>query len=210
MTLRPNATAYRTEAGGRPGGVVVSPQAQHSGQRCEALAALPSAYLHDATPISSRGASRVGSAWRSRIRVLLVLLVGVAMVMSVSSCALAARLLATVEVVSAIQDMGDSPEVAATSPVVATGGADVRAVVAGTGGSGLRLQGRPGADRLSVFPDGTVVTVECQATGPSIASRNGESAIWSRVLTPAGSTGFMSDAYLRFESDPAAVPPCSD
>ena len=148
--------------------------------------------------------------WRSRIRVLLVLVVGVAMVLSVSSCALAARILATVEVVSAIKSMGDIDAEEAPAPVVATGGADARAVVAGTGGSGLRLQGRPGADRLAVFPDGTVVTVECQATGPNVVSRSGESAIWSRVRTPVGSTGYMSAAYLRFESDPAAVPACGD
>jgi hypothetical protein len=74
----------------------------------------------------------------------------------------------------------------------------VRAVVSGTHGDGLRLRDSPDGERLSAYPDGTVVTVECRVSGSS----------WSYVRTPDGSRGYMADAYLVLDADPGAVPPC--
>lgn len=141
-------------------------------------------------------------------RVLVTLLAGTALATSLSSCAFAGRLLATADAAALIRDVANALPDREAHPDRSVEGAGPQAVVTGTGGSGLRLNDRPGADRLDVFPDGTEVTVLCRSVGPTVAGPDGESSAWSLVEAPDGGTGYMSNAYLRPDADNGNVPAC--
>ena len=141
-------------------------------------------------------------------RTLLVLAVAVLIALPVSGCALAGRLLSAAGAASTVHDI---LEAGAGPPAPARTGSqsrEVHAVVSGTGGSGLRLNRSPGEDRLGVLPEGTEVTVTCRAVGRPVTGPYGSTSTWSRVHTPDGRDGFMSDAYLVLDVEPAAVPSC--
>jgi hypothetical protein len=132
-----------------------------------------------------------------------MLIVSVALLLlPLSGCALAARAFATVEAIDMAQDLMSD------RPVVRTGGSTMLATITGTGGEGLRLNGRPGGDRLDVLPDRTTVTVRCRVDGPERDGPFGPTTAWLQVLDPDGRVGFMSGAYLELEIDPATVPSC--
>ncbi len=123
---------------------------------------------------------------------------------STSGCALAGRLLTTAEVVTMVDDLAaGSTDRTSSLVLLAAEDGTPRAVVTGTGGSGLRLNGRPGADRLAVLPDGTLVAVECWVDGPAVDGAMGTTSAWARVGAPGGDTGYMSGAYLETSPDPA-------
>lgn len=137
-----------------------------------------------------------------------MLLVCLALVLpAVSGCAMAVRAFAAIQVIDAVGDLTD--DAPGRNPVVArTGGSTPLATITGTGGSGLRLNGRPGGDRLDVLPDGTGVTVRCRIEGPERDGPFGPTADWFQVVVPGGGEGFMSGAYLDLDTGPAAVPSC--
>lgn len=132
----------------------------------------------------------------------------VLLLMLVSGCAVATRVLAAAEVASSVHDVIDTGTEPTTWAGSVSGSQGGYAVISGTRGSGLRLNGSPGADRLSVLPDGTRVRVICRADGPRVAGPHGPASTWSRVDTPDGRSGYMSDAYLAHATDPTAVPRC--
>lgn len=136
-------------------------------------------------------------------RLLLGMLLVAVLTPSLTGCAVALRLLTALEIASAVDDVVDAmPEGRSTShPLLGPG----QAMITGAGEDGLRLNRSPGSHRIDVFPDGSVVTVECRTSGPLIDGALGETAVWSQVRTSDGRTGFMSDAYL--DRGPGDVPP---
>ena len=160
------------------------------------------------------GERRSPSATRARVggttaRRIVALLVCMAMVsLSLSGCAAAARVLTAVDAVSRLHDIiASSPPSSAAGPRPSET-SKAHATVFGTRGAGLRLERRPGTGRLSVWPDGSDLTIECAAIGPRISGPGGATSTWSRVTTADGNQGFMSDAYLKITEGTGAVPPC--
>lgn len=156
------------------------------------------------SPTASR--ARAGGKTSRRVAALLVCIAMVSL--SLSGCAAAARVLTAADVVSRLNDIVASfPPSGAVDPRLSEA-SKARAVVSGTGGAGLRLERRPGSGRLSVWPDGSDLTIECAATGPRVSGPRGATSTWSRVTTADGDQGFMSDAYLEVTEGTDAVPPC--
>jgi hypothetical protein len=160
--------------------------------------------------ITARGTAIAHRRSVARARRVVVILACAATTATTSSgCAAAVRALTVVDAVSTLHDVLTPPPSssnARTSP--APGNASASALVTGTGKSGLRLERRPGSGRMSVWPDGSVVGVDCEVAGPSVTGPRGESAMWSRVTTRDGSHGFMSSAYLSTDSGVGGVPLC--
>lgn len=140
-------------------------------------------------------------------RATAALALAAALAVSTSGCALAGRALTTAEVWTLVDDLTEESTDRTPSVLLAAEDGTPRAVVTGTGGEGLRLNGRPGADRLDVLPDGALVTVECWADGPTVVGPMGTTSAWARVGAPGGATGYMSGAYL--ETSPGPVPACA-
>lgn len=143
-------------------------------------------------------------------RMLATVAVSVGLVMSISGCAVAARLLAAAEAVSIVHDMvesdsGSTEDVFSATPV--DGATTLRARVTGAGKSGLRLNSRPGSGRLTVLPEGAVVAVLCRMNGRRVDGPHGPNSQWSGVVTAAGHYGYMSDAFLDFMGDDTSVLP---
>lgn len=133
-------------------------------------------------------------------------LMGLVLVGSTSSCAVAARLLMAAEVIDTVNDLAenytDNPR-----PTARTSGAPT-ATVAGTRGDGLRLNARPGQGRMFTVPDGTSVAVLCDVLGPEITGWAGTTSTWTYARTSDGNTGFMSNAFLDIDLGGATVPRC--
>lgn len=144
------------------------------------------------------------SAERAR-RVLVALLAGCLVAVSLPGCAVAARLLTAAELVSAARDVAE--DLSGPTPVATQGGLVV-AVVVDTGGEGLRLNARPGADRIGLLSEGTAVVVDCAADGPTIDGPMGRTARWSHVAAPDGRVGYVSDAYLAIAPGTPSVATC--
>lgn len=125
-----------------------------------------------------------------------------------SGCAAAARVLSVASTATTIADVVDAGSWSTAPTLTGTGGSAVHATIRGTHGAGLRLNRSPGADRLGVLPDGAVVTVRCRATGREVTGPYGPSSGWDLVDAPGGTSGYMSEAYLALDADPASVPPC--
>lgn len=140
-------------------------------------------------------------------RAAAALTLSAALAVATSGCALAGRLLTTAEVITMVDDLAAESADRTPSVLLAAEDGTPRAVVTGTGGSGLRLNGRPGADRLAVLPDGTLVTVECWVDGPTVDGAKGTTSAWARVGAPGGESGYMSGGYLETSPDPA--PTCA-
>jgi hypothetical protein len=121
---------------------------------------------------------------------------------------MALRVLSAAEGVASVAQLLDPPAGLAGAERSLSENHDVHAVVGGTRGSGLRLNGRPGADRLSVLPDGTRVAVSCQSPGPHVNGAYESTSTWVSVRTSDGRSGYMSIAYLVLDADTASVPPC--
>ena len=130
----------------------------------------------------------------------------VLMILPLSGCAAAARLLGAAQAAYAVSEaLGASRH----PPVEAGNGVhDVHAVVSGTHGSGLRLNERPGSGRLTVVEEGSVVTVQCVAAGRYVDGPRGGTSQWSYVRTAGGRTGYQSNAYLLMDTASDTVPPC--
>lgn len=143
------------------------------------------------------------------IQLVRSLLLGTILIVSLSGCAVAARVLTAVNAIPVIDSFIESVprEQPRGAPPVGTA-AGVQALVSGTKGVGLRLNGQPGAERLLVVPEGTTVTVLCYTSGPSVSGPYGATAIWNHVRTPSGSIGYMSAAYLNARTDGPVVPAC--
>jgi hypothetical protein len=125
-----------------------------------------------------------------------------ALAVSLSGCGVAARLLATAGAASTVHDLVEMlPEATQPPTPLAAGDATVRATVTGTNGAGLRLNERPGDHRLAVFPEQTEVVIVCDTKGPVVSGPSGSTSVWSRVTTPDGRTGYMSDAYLHIDRE---------
>lgn len=181
-------TTSNTEAYSAPVGYQVSGIAVHP---------VPATDESTAGPVSPRG---------SRFRRHAALSVCAVMIsLSSSGCAAAARVLTVVQAVSTVHNMLASLSPSDTSD---SGSSTQHAVVSGTGGSGLRLERHPGSGRLSTWPDGSSVTVQCTATGPPVAGPRGATSTWSRVTTADRSRGFMSNAYLTITTDADSMLPC--
>lgn len=132
--------------------------------------------------------------------------VSTALVGFTSGCAIAARALMAAEAVNTVHDLiADLPVDPPVGEVAATG---ATAAVRGTHGSGLKLEGRPGADHLLTVPEGATVTVLCDVTGPTVSGSGRASSTWSRVRTTGGRTGYMSNAYLDMYPGGTAVSRC--
>lgn len=125
-----------------------------------------------------------------------------------SGCAMALRVLSAAEGVAVVGQLLAPPTGPPAMERSVTESHDVHAVVGGTRGSGLRLNGRPGADRLSVLPDGTHVAVSCRTPGPHVNGPYASTSTWVDVRTSDGHSGYMSIAYLVLDADPATVPSC--
>lgn len=134
-------------------------------------------------------------------------LVGVVLVGSTSGCAVAARLLMAAEAIDTLHDLAEDFPVDPRPPV-RTAAIGPTAVVSGTHGDGLRLNARPGQDRLLTVPEGTSVAVLCDNTGPEVTGSARTSSTWTYVRTADGSTGFMSNAYLDVDPGGPTVPRC--
>jgi hypothetical protein len=137
-------------------------------------------------------------------RAATALLVVATLTLPATGCAVLARVLTTAEAISAVHDLASAPPVART----VTGGAGISGIVTGTRGTGLRLKDHPGGHRIAAFPDGTRVTIGCHSSGPRITGPAGATSMWSRVLTPDGRRGYMSEAYLRIDHASSDVPTC--
>jgi hypothetical protein len=149
-------------------------------------------------PWSGPGGSGVG-------RRVAVLLVSAALLALVPGCALAGRLLTVVDTVQTVHDLvGDFQE----QPPAPPGSTPMTATVTGTGGDGLRLNARPGADRRAVLPDGTVVAVLCRTDGPQRDGPFGPTSDWLWVRIPDGRLGYMAAGYLDIGTSATAVPSC--
>lgn len=156
--------------------------------------------------MSGRGQQAVGRPTNGSAGHLVVLLAAaLVLLLPLSGCALAGRLLGTASAASVRDALDTDPERAVPAT---TGARVIHAVVNGTRGSGLRLNRDPGAGRIAVLPDGTVVTVLCHAVGRPVTGPYGSTSTWSYVTAPDGRNGYMSDAYLVLDADPAAVPRC--
>lgn len=140
-------------------------------------------------------------------RSLAALLAACVLTASLSGCAVAARALTTAEALSVLHDLAEGLPDESPAPVSDRSGL-VLAVVTGTGGAGLRLNGSPGADRLTVLPDHTVVVVDCVAEGPTIDGPVARTPAWSHVTAPDGLTGYLSNGYLEIDPGSPAVPAC--
>jgi hypothetical protein len=146
-------------------------------------------------------------------RMVATVAVSVGLVMSISGCAVAARLLAAAEAVSIVHDMvesdsGSTEDVPSATPV--DGATTLRARVTSAGKSGLRLNSRPGSGRLTVLPEGAVVAVLCRMNGRRVDGPHGPNSQWSGVVTAAGHYGYMSDAFLDFTGDDTSgLPRCA-
>lgn len=125
-----------------------------------------------------------------------------------SGCAAALRVLSAAEGIAAARELLSPPGGPPFAERSVAENVDVHAVVGGTQGSGLRLNGRPGADRLSVLPDGTDVTVSCLSSGPHVDGPYASTSTWVGVRTSDGRNGYMSAGYLVLDADAATVPPC--
>lgn len=143
---------------------------------------------------------------RHRVGVLVAAVV--LSVLPLSGCAAALRVMAAAEGVAAAGELLDPHGGPPSAERSAAENLDVRAVVGGTRGSGLRLNGRPGADRLAVLPDGTDVAVDCRTPGPHVDGPYASTSTWVGVRTWDGRSGFLSTAYLLLDADAATVPPC--
>ncbi|MCO1657835.1 SH3 domain-containing protein [Pseudonocardia humida] len=130
------------------------------------------------------------------------------LVLPVGGCAVAGRLLTAAGTAASVVEMVEPGAEAGAATSAAAERRTAHAVVSGTGRSGLRLNRVPGAERLAVLPDGTRVEVRCRAVGRVVGGPYGPTAAWSSVRTPDGRTGYMSEAFLRFEIDPDGVSPC--
>ncbi len=137
-------------------------------------------------------------------RAVLQVVTCVALVALTSGCAFVVRALVAVEALDTAHGIFESARDEESTPLAPVG-TEVLATVVGTGGSGLRVNRVPGADRVGVLPDGSVVVVLCAAGGPQVTGRRGESSTWSHVRTADGTTGYMSDAYLDVAGTPG---PC--
>lgn len=132
----------------------------------------------------------------TQLRSVAALLTAAALATSLSGCAMAVRALTLAEGVSALHDLAESPALVTGQRGL------VEAVVTGTGGEGLWLREQPGAEPLTVLPDGTEVVVDCQTDGPTVEGSMGRTSVWSHVRTPEGDRGYMSNGYL--DVDPGA------
>lgn len=200
MELRPDVTA-RTAASSRQARIAAlnrediftAVACPMSGQCTDLLPTFPAPTYQEVPP-----------AGRRTVRHLLIAAVLLLLALPLSGCAATLRFLAAAEGAVAVGEaLGDRADRAVPS---VSGSRVVHAVVSGTGGSGLRLNGRPGADRLAVLPDGAVVTSTCLAAGPQVDGPRGSTSTWIKVRTSDGRRGFMSAAYLVL--DTAEVAPC--
>lgn len=141
---------------------------------------------------------------RHRARGAYALLIVATLVLPTTGCAFVARAITAAEAISLLRDLASAVPTTRT-----VSGSDViDGVIAGTHGSGLRLKDRPGGHRVAAFPDGTKVRIECHTNGPRVTGPTGPTSTWSRVRTPDGRRGYMSDAYLRIDHVDSSVPAC--
>lgn len=133
---------------------------------------------------------------------------GAALVLpALSGCAVAARVLTAVELLEAMGEFADRAS-------DGTRGASSMheqpiATVTGTGGEGLRLNDRPGGDRIDALPDGTLVDVLCRVDGPERNGPFGPTTEWLQVRVPDGRSGYMSSAFLDRPPTEVTVYSCS-
>lgn len=152
---------------------------------------------------TTRGAS---SPRRNRF---ITAILGLILTATLSGCGVlpvAARVLTVVDAISIIDRAVESGTRQHSVPTVPP--ARVQALVSGTEGDGLWLNSEPGAMRLRVLPEGTLVTLLCSTTGPNITGPGGPTATWQYSQTPEGTTGFLSAAYLNTGGEEAFTPPC--
>lgn len=154
----------------------------------------------------SAGLLRRQAAQPRRNRPVVAAVLGLVLTASLSGCGVLPLAMRTVTVVDAISFIEEIIESAPHRQPRTTVG--VRASVDGTAGSGLWLNGRPGAERLRVLPEGTSVTLLCSTSGPNVTGPDGATAIWQFSQTPEGATGFLSAAYLETDSEEALPPLC--
>lgn len=141
-----------------------------------------------------------------------LVLAGVALLLTLSGCAAALRVLTVVEGVHTVGSLlgstaSDAGSGSGTSDHSSAGW--VPAEVNGTGGEGLWLDAGPGTDPQIVVPEGTEVWLYCYVEGPSVDGPYGTTSIWNYVWTPGDRTGYMSDAYLATGSHDPVVPHCT-
>jgi len=146
------------------------------------------------------------------VRRIGLVLVGVALVLALSGCAAALRVLTVVDGVYTVGSWVGSAAPAAGSESGTSDHSSVEwvpAEVNETGGEGLWLNTGPGSGRKIKVEEGTEVWLYCYADGPSVKGPNGTTSIWNYVWTPGGHTGFMADAYLATGSSGPVVPECT-
>jgi len=140
-----------------------------------------------------------------------VVVTSVGLVMSISGCTVAARLITTAQAIHAVHEFVES-ESRSTDDISAASAVDgtstTRARVTGAAKSGLRLNSSPGSGRLAVLPEGAIVFVLCRTEGRRVDGPNGPDSGWSSVVTTTGQRGYMSEAFLDFLADDSSVPRC--
>lgn len=104
-------------------------------------------------------------------------------------------------------DAGTTQSLPATIPAV--GPSSTPNTVSWTNGLGLWLRGGPGGSsgKLTVMPEGTVLTVMCQTRGEVISSGVTTTDLWDKVEYN-GTVGYASDAYIDTGSNGQVAPTC--
>jgi hypothetical protein len=153
--------------------------------------------------VQIKESARAGRSYPRRGLVAAGLAALVLTVPPLSGCAVVGRLFTAAEVLSAAGDVLD-----AVAQPAAHRSAEVRGVVNGTHGAGLRLRASPGAGQVAVLPDGTAVAVLCLVSGPHVRGPRGATSDWSYVRTAEGGNGYLSNAYLELDTDPEIVHLC--